>query len=139
MSQRFLTAVTGRSPGDHVCWPYHGPDEYVATAREYVAEGLARRELVAYFTVGPDSLARTVVHDVARLADLADVRRLALDPVPIPSGRTSAASATAHLGWMTDEAVASGYVGLRLFTEVSDLVRAPDRRRQWIRLSLIHI
>ena len=133
MSQRFLSAVTGRSPGDHACWPFHGPDEYVTTAHEYVTEGLDRRELVAYFKVGPDSLEHTVVHDVARVADLADVRRLALDPLPIPSGWTSATSATAHLDRIARAAVANGYAGLRLLTDVSDLVRAPDGRRQWIR------
>jgi ABC-type transporter Mla MlaB component len=133
MSQRFLTTVTGRSPGDHVCWPFHGPDEYVATAREYVAEGLDRGELVAYFRIGPDSLKHTLVSDVARMAGLADVRQLELDPLAIPPGSTPAASAPAHLDRMTRTAVAKGYAGLRLLTDVNDLVRRRDGRRQWIR------
>jgi ABC-type transporter Mla MlaB component len=133
MSQRFLTAVTGRSPGDHVCWPFHGPDEYVATAGEYVGEGLDRRELVVYFKIGPASLKHTFVSEVAQVAGLADLRQLGLDSLAIPPGCTSSASATAHLGRMTRTAVEKGYAGLRLLTDVNDLVGGSEGRRQWIR------
>jgi hypothetical protein len=47
-----VSSPTGRSPGDHVCWPFRYHDELVAVARAYVAEGLARDErVVGYLPV----------------------------------------------------------------------------------------
>jgi hypothetical protein len=133
MSQRFLTTVTGRSPGDHVCWPFHGLEEYVESARLYVAEGLDRHELVSFVKIGAGSLKHTLVSDVAQVGPAVDHRRPVLTPLTIPSGWTAATSATAHVEHMTRAAVAEGYTGLRLLTDVNDLVRGVDGRREWIR------
>lgn len=124
--QRFPTAVTGRSPGDHVCWWFHGVDDYVETAREYVGEGLDSRQRVALVKVTAAGLEHTLVSDVTQ------VGRLVLADPPVTSG-TSPASAPSHLDRMTRAAVADGYAGLRVLTDVNDLVRSPAGLRQWIR------
>jgi anti-anti-sigma regulatory factor len=133
MSQRYLTTVTGRSPGDHVCWPFHGIDEYVDSARQYVAEGLDRRELVAYIEVTPESLKHAIVADVAQVGRPATDRRPVLHDLTLLSLRTSPASAPAQFDRMTRAAVAQGYTGLRLLTDVNKLVGRPEGRREWIR------
>jgi hypothetical protein len=42
-----VQAATGRSAGDHVCWPFRDRGELAAVARAFVAEGLGRDERVA--------------------------------------------------------------------------------------------
>jgi hypothetical protein len=131
--QRFLTTATGRSPGDHVCWPFHGIEEYVEVAREYVAEGLDCDQSVAFVKVTPDRLEHTILSDVAQVGRPADDRRPVLNPLTVPSGWTSSTSAPSQFDRMTRAAVAEGYTGLRLLTDVSELVRGPEGRREWIR------
>ena len=50
--QRVMPAPTGRSAGDHVCWPFRDRGELAAVARAFVAEGLGRDERVAYVGQG---------------------------------------------------------------------------------------
>ena len=133
MSQRFVTTVTGRSPGDHVCWPFHGTAEYLDAAREYVAEGLDRRELVSYVKIGTSALSHAVVHDVAQVDVVADDGRPELNRLPVPQGWTTATTATHQIDRMTRTAVAQGYTGLRLLTDVNELVRGADGRPEWVR------
>ena len=133
MSQRVLTTVAGRSPGDHVCWPFHGIEEYVQVAREYVAEGLDRHQLVTFVRVAPGKLEHAIVSDVAQVGRPADDRRPVLNKLTVLSGRTPSTSAPVQIGRMTRAAVAQGYTGLRLLTDVSELVRRPDGRREWMR------
>ena len=47
-----VSSPTGRSPGDHLCWPFRGPDDLMTVARAFVAEGLAQGERVAYVSEG---------------------------------------------------------------------------------------
>jgi anti-anti-sigma regulatory factor len=133
MSQRFLTTVTGRSPGDHVCWPFHGIDEYVQVAREYVAEGLDRHQLVAFVKATPQRLEHTIVSEIAQVGRPAEDRRPVLNKLTVLSRETSPTSAQSQIDRMTRAAVAEGYTGLWLLTDVSDLVRGPEGRRKWIR------
>lgn len=36
----------GLGPGDHLCWPYDDPDEFIDAALRYVADGLMLGERV---------------------------------------------------------------------------------------------
>ena len=47
-----VQAPTGRSAGDHVCWPFRDRGGLAAVARAFVAEGLERDERVAYVGQG---------------------------------------------------------------------------------------
>ncbi|WP_250442571.1 MEDS domain-containing protein [Actinotalea sp. C106] len=131
--QRFLTTATGRSPGDHVCWWFRGLEEYAQTAREYIREGLDSRQLVAFTKVTPTGLEHTIVSDVAQVGRPADHGRLVLNDSQVPARRMSPTSAPSEFDRMTRAAVADGYTGLRVLTDVNDLVRTPDGLRQWIR------
>ncbi|WP_258723386.1 MEDS domain-containing protein [Cellulomonas sp. NS3] len=139
MSQRVVTSVTGRSPGDHVCWPFHGIEEDVEAARAYVAEGLGCRERVAFLKVTSQSLGYATVSDVAEVGRPEGVRRPVRTELTAPSAQTGASSALLsssallQVDRMTRGAVEDGFTGLRLFTDVDDLVRDPDGRRHWIR------
>jgi hypothetical protein len=94
-----VSSPTGRSPGDHVCWPFRHHEDLVAGARAYLTEGLARDERVAYVSERPLDELR---HDLDGVADLeGHVERgqldvldgLGRDPcVPAPSLRE-----TSHL------------------------------------------
>lgn len=133
MSQRFLTTVTGRSPGDHVCLSFRGPDEYVDAAREYVGEGLESHEKVTFVRVTAGGLEHAVLSDVAQVGRPADGRQPVLaDLVPLP-GTPATAEVPAQLDRLTRAAVAEGYTGLRLLTDVNELVREPEGLRAWIR------
>lgn len=131
--QRFLTAVSGRSPGDHVCWWFRGPDEYVETAREYVSEGLDSRQLVTFTKVTPTLLEHTIVSDVAQVGRPADDGRPVLKEATVATRWTSPTDAPSEFDRLTRAAVADGYTGLRVLTDVNDLVRTPAGLRRWIR------
>jgi anti-anti-sigma regulatory factor len=133
MSQRVVSTVTGRSPGDHVCWPFHGPEEYVEAARAYVAEGLDRHERVAFVKVTPAGLRHAIVSDVAQVGRPADDRGPVLTELTAPPGWSSSTSAPAQFDRMTRAAVADGYAGMRLLTDVNELVRTPDGLQEWMR------
>src|SRR4051812_35684116 len=105
MLQRYVTTVTGRSPGDHVCWPFHGIEEYVDSARQYVAEGLERRELVAYIKVTPESLKHAIVEDVAQVGRPATDRQPVRNELTVLSEWTSSTSAPAQFDLLTRAAV----------------------------------
>ncbi len=133
VSDRFMTAATGRSPGEHVCWPFHGMDGLVAAAQQYVHEGLDRRERVTFCKLGPTGNRRTIVSDVADVglppaADVPVLTPLTLDPHWRPSR-----DPVDELGTMTEAALADGYTGLRVLTDATDLARHPGSREEWMR------
>ena len=133
VSVRFMTTATGRSPGDHVCWPFHGMEGLVAAAREYVREGLEREERVAFCRLSPVGSRVGLVADVADVglppsADVPVLTPLAIDPDWRPSQNPVDA-----LGPMTDAALADGFTGLRVLTDATDLARDPEARGQWVR------
>jgi len=64
-----VQAPTGRSAGDHVCWPFRDRGELAAVARAFVAEGLGRHERVAYVGQGRP---RELRHDLAGISNLQD-------------------------------------------------------------------
>jgi anti-anti-sigma regulatory factor len=116
-----------------VCWWFRGHDEYVETAREYVSEGLASRQLVALTKVTPSSLKHTIVSDVAQVGPPVDHSPSVMNEPQVATVRTSPTSAPSEFDRMTRAAVADGYTGLRVLTDVNDLVRTPAGLRQWIR------
>ena len=133
MSVRFVTTAAGRAPGDHACWPYRGADELVEATRDYVAEGLARHELVTYFELTPAGMGHVVLSDVADVGRLAGTARPVLAPLaPAPPLRPGD-DPTAQLDGMTRAALAEGFSGLRVLTEVTAQVRTPADRAAWAR------
>jgi anti-anti-sigma regulatory factor len=133
VSVRFDATVTGRIPGDHVCWPFHGMDDLVPAAREYVAEGLDRHEQVSYWKVDPAGIRHSVISDVREVgttngAGLPVVTPLATEPRSGPW-----IDPTIALGQMTQAALDAGYTGRRVLTDATDVVRDPGTRPWWVR------
>ncbi len=132
MSVRLRSTPTGLAAGDHLCWPYSGADDLVATTRAYVAEGLARHELVTYLEVDARSLRHTVVADVDQVGRTAHARRPLLTPLTSEPWEP-ATDPRGPLEAMTRAAMAGGYTGLRLVSEVSAQVQDPELRPLWVR------
>src|SRR3954462_6799501 len=87
-------APRGRLRCDHLCWPVRRPDELVAAARAYVAEGLTRNEQVAYLGEGRQRDLRRQLVGIPGVDDYVDRGQLRVvdartlgtaDPPPEPA------------------------------------------------------
>lgn len=133
MSARLGTGVTGRSAGDHVCWPYHGMQDLVEAARGYVSEGLDRHERVSFCKISATGMQHAVIRDTAEVGRPADADLPVLTPLTTEPGWTPRTSPVPTFGRMARAAVADGYRGLRIFTDASDVVRDETSRPLWVR------
>ena len=131
-----VSSPTGRSPGDHVCWPFRHHEDLVAGARAYLAEGLARDERVAYVSDRPLDELR---HDLDGVADLeghlerGQLLLVPFDTLPATNPSVRPAAELPVLAAMTAEALEAGYGGLRLFANGSVRAQKPARRAQHVR------
>jgi anti-anti-sigma regulatory factor len=132
-----VSSPTGRSRGDHLCWPFRRRDELLAAARAYVTEGLSRQERVAY--VSEVGCTRSIP-DLAGIPGLAEhVERGRLQLVPGEEAHGADAGDAADLSvlaTLTEEALAAGYRGLRMFAD--ETVRVHDPARRMLQVSYEH-
>lgn len=133
VSGRFMATVTGRALGDHVCWPFHGMDEFVSAARDYVTEGLDRHERVAFCKVAITGMHRAVVSEVTQVGRSVSSDVPVLTPMTTELGWTPSTSPIGPFRRMTEAALADGYTGLRILTDATDIARDPEMREQWFR------
>jgi anti-anti-sigma regulatory factor len=133
--RRVVQSPSGRTPGDHLCWPFRGHAELTAVARPYVAEGLDRGERVVYVGEGgPDELKRDL-HGVLDLDGYLARGQLQLEPVeamPTSGPSPSPATELTMLATMTAQAVDAGYSGLRMFSNGTTRALDPGRRAQHV-------
>jgi anti-anti-sigma regulatory factor len=128
-----VSSPTGRSRGDHLCWPFRRRDELLAAARAYVAEGLSRQERVAYVSgVDPAGSLPDLI-GIPGLAEHVERGRLQV----VPGDRTHGADAgeaadLSVLATLTEEALAAGYRGLRMFADETVRVHDPARRMRQV-------
>ena len=122
---------TGRSAGDHVCWPFRDRVELAAVARAFVVEGLVRDERVAYVGQGRP---RELRHDLAGIANLQDcldrgqlqVTDIAAMPASDPA--IDPVDELIDLAAMTRDSLDAGYTGLRIVANGTMRVINPRRR-----------
>jgi hypothetical protein len=127
---------TGRSIGEHVCWPFRGHDAMTAVARPYVAEGLARGERVAYVADRGLSELRQDLGGLPGLDEHVERGRLQLVPVATVPAADPAVDPAAELvvvAEMTAQALDAGYTGLRMFADGTDRALDPVRRARQVR------
>jgi hypothetical protein len=124
-----VSSPTGRSPGDHLCWPFRGRDDLVAAARAYVSEGLSRQERVAYVD---SSGSFTEVTGIRGLDEHVERGRLQLVPSAAVHVADVSGTGLPALATLTQEALAAGYRGLRMFADDTLLVQDPTRRVQHV-------
>ncbi|WP_143268793.1 MEDS domain-containing protein [Amycolatopsis vastitatis] len=113
---------------DHVCWGYRRRSEFLARAREFLAEGLAEGARVLYVAPGDEAVLtgqlRTagwfeegVGRGAVRFASVEST--YASGAVVDPAGQVEFYAAA------TSEALADGFTGLRVAADATSLVRTP--------------
>src|SRR5919112_1669707 len=108
MSGRFLGTVTGRSLGDHVCWPFHGMDDLVVAMHGYVAEGLDRHEQVSFCKITPTGMEHAVIRRTVEVGRPPDADLPVLTPLTTEPGWTPWTSPVPTFGRMAQAALADG-------------------------------
>lgn len=128
-----MTTATGLSPGDHVCWPFHGMADLVTTARGYVSEGLDRHERVTFCRVDGTGMQHAVITEVTQVGRPTGADQPVLTSLVPEPGWAPWTSPVVALGSMTQAAVADGYTGLRVLTDATEIVRDRQTRPWWVR------
>ena len=135
-----VQAPTGRSAGDHVCWPFRDRGELAAVARAFVAEGLGRHERVAYVGQGRPGELR---HDLAGIADLEDcldrgqLQVTDIAAMPASDPLTDPVDELIDLAAMTRDSLDAGFTGLRIVANGTVRVINPRRRDRIVHLEYL--
>jgi hypothetical protein len=117
-------------PSDHIGWVFSGPEEFVALARGFLAEGAEHGERLMFVAADPDPSAMegivdTVAHKGVQVASIAEVYGT--------SGLVDAARQRATFAEVLSGALADGYTGIRVAADNSPLVVDPERLAAWER------
>jgi hypothetical protein len=126
-----VQAATGRSAGDHVCWPFRDRGELAAVARAFVAEGLGRDERVAYVGQGRPRELRHDLAGISNLQDCLDRGQLQVSDIagmPASDPATDPVDELIDLAAMTRDSLDAGYTGLRIVAHGTLRVISPRRR-----------
>jgi anti-anti-sigma regulatory factor len=118
---------------DHLCWPYHDLDEFVAVAVEFLADGVALGQRVAYIGDGPTDVLRSRIGGLDGVEDLLDRGAAAVLPVDevYGDGGTTPEAQVASYRAATQAALDDGYEGLRVAAEATALVATPQIRERF--------
>jgi hypothetical protein len=131
-----VQAPTGRSAGDHVCWPFRDRGELAAVARAFVAEGLGREERVAYVGQGRPSELRDDLAGLANLQDCLDRGQLQVADIaamPASDPAVDPVDELIDLAAITRDSLDAGYTGLRIVANGTLRVLNPRRRDRIVR------
>src|SRR4051812_19421071 len=112
-----VQAPTGRSAGDHVCWPFRDRGELAPVARAFVAEGLGRDERVAYVGQGRPRELRRDLAGIANLQDCLDRGQLQVTDIaamPASDPAVDPVEGLIDLAAVTRESLDAGYTGVRI-------------------------
>jgi anti-anti-sigma regulatory factor len=125
---------------DHMCWVHGDGRDYRPRLTEFFSEGLARGLQVAYLGAGSveelrEHLDRFI--DVGPLLTGADVRIISFDEIYRAGEPVVPAEVIEKYAAVTQEALASGYQGLRISADVTDLVRAPEHQDAFARFEFL--
>ncbi|KDN21815.1 MEDS domain-containing protein [Amycolatopsis rifamycinica] len=112
----------------HVCWGYRRPAEFVAEAREFLAEGLAVGERVLYVAPGDQSFLEAQLRTDGRFDE--GLRRGAVQVASVDATYTTGtvvdpAGQVELYATATAEALAAGFSGFRVAADATSLVRTP--------------
>jgi anti-anti-sigma regulatory factor len=117
--------LAGRASGTarrHACWSYDDWAEFAAAVGTFLADGLASGLRVWYMAVDPDDgvAAQVLGFDDARRRGSARVSSV---PTGHPAGVIDPVALVETYARATADALAAGYAGLRVATDVTPLVR----------------
>lgn len=128
---------TGFDLHDHVLWAHFGAEDWRKVLALFLQEGLVDNQRLVY---AGTLQAEELLADLVALPDLDGLlatRRLELwsahaDPEEI--GRSDVAAQAARLGSVVDAALAEGYTGIRLASEITDALAHVDDAEAHLRL-----
>ena len=133
------TASTGAGfgPGDHLCWPFDGYDDFRREALTFLADGAQLGQRLLYTADRPhDELRRDVLDGLAGagglLASGGLVVESLLDTYEVSEVADPSAQAAAYVA-RTRDAVEAGYTGLRVAADATLLVTDADAREAFVR------
>jgi len=112
-------------PHAHLSWAFDEPPEFLAAARDFLAEGLEQHLRVWYVADGDPGTLATRLHGIAGLD--AALRSGAVRLMPADSPLSVAPDDLVRLhADATEAALADGYAGLRIAADRTPLVGTPD-------------
>jgi anti-anti-sigma regulatory factor len=113
-----------------MCWVYDNPDDLCVGVREFLAEGLAMDQRVHYIAPGdPQRLAEDLCHldGLTEALQRGAAQLISLESA-YPVGTVIEPDAQIHAyAAATQQALAAGFTGLRVATEVTSLVLTPGQ------------
>lgn len=128
-------APTTRGKADHIGWGYYDKSRFLRVATQFVAEGLARKELVEFVGEGSRAELRSELAARMRGGGHPDIRVTpAIEFYPMSADHVlDPDAAVARLEDAAARALAGGYTGLRIVGDATCLVRRPDAREAFAR------
>lgn len=130
-----LDDFSGVEQGDHVCWAYDDEAVFDEAAARFLAEGRDRGERLIWVGDGGERLRAGggPLGAVDELTSRGDLRLLPLAEAYAADGPFSPEEQLAFYDGATRQALDDGYTGLRAVAEVTDLVRDPRSREEFLR------
>lgn len=123
-----VCSVNGLGHSDHLCWPHEGHDDFRPRALEFLSDGAAMGQRIAY--VGSD-ITEDLANEVRAVDASAQV--ISVDEM-YRSGNTLGPEAQVHsYTAATRQAVAEGYAGLRVAADATAMVGTIDQRDEFVR------
>ncbi|MGW5049606.1 MEDS domain-containing protein [Actinokineospora sp. NPDC004072] len=121
-----VDSAAGLRPFGHLGWAYRDRAEFIARAREYLADGIAEGQRVE-FVGGDGELADLPGLRVAAVEDFFDFDGDAVDPAATVRKRLRA----------VDAAVADGRTGLRSVVDATAVALTPEHRAAYARFEYL--
>jgi anti-anti-sigma regulatory factor len=132
-----LQPGSGTGPSEHACFGYGAPAERASVVTDWLATGLRRGDRALYVGDASVDVLLAELSELDDVAALASAGALVVAPVGAVydlSVPIDAESQLAVYDAVVQEAVADGYLGLRVAADMTALVADPARRRshlQW--------
>ncbi|TSD99585.1 hypothetical protein FOS14_11975 [Skermania sp. ID1734] len=121
---------------DHICWGYEHPEEFVAGAVEFLADGLDAGLQVCYVAPGTTEELTAALSSSGRLRralDTGAARVVSLDGMYGNHELSDPRRQVTEYAEATNRAQAAGYKGLRIAAEATGLVDTPERLDAFVR------
>lgn len=128
-----VTSASGLVPSGHLGWGYRGRDDFDRRAAEFLADGVRLRQRVELVGEGDEAALRERLQSLpggeeAIAEGLAGVQPLDDAVVLDPEGRVVPAASVERWAKAVEDAVGSGFTGLRSIIDATCLARTPEHR-----------
>ncbi|MCU1393449.1 MAG: hypothetical protein JWM34_1877 [Ilumatobacteraceae bacterium] len=128
-------SVGGRDADDHLCWGYADQHQFGAAVAEFLADGLAAGQRIAYFGTSIEAQ-REHLRALGDLDGLINVGALVLDSIlDMYAGEKAidAAEQVRQYARATAAAIDAGFTGLRVAADMTTLVTTAAQRDAFAR------